>query len=116
MTANPIRHSSFPRVPTKKAAGRNLRLNSFKLGLTAVVADCLDRAAFLGFLATRFLVGIFRLLVDEGITAVIVPFEIVRRGFAAQIAIDALIVDEEFSARIFGIFICYISHKKNLVR
>ena len=84
--------------------------------LRPVVADGFDRAAFLGFLTTRFLLWIFRLLVNKRVAAVLVAFEIVRRGFAAQVAIDALIVDVIFSARIFRIFICYISHKMNLFR
>jgi hypothetical protein len=42
--------------------------------------------------------------------AVIVPFEIGGRGFAAQIAIDTLIIDVEFARYVFGVFVRDISH------
>ena len=37
-------------------------------------------------------------------------FEIGRRGFAAQIAVDALIIDIEFARYVFGVFVCGIGH------
>jgi len=43
-------------------------------------------------------------------TAVIVPFEIGRRGFPAQIAVDALIIDVKFARYVFGVFVCGIGH------
>jgi hypothetical protein len=45
-------------------------------------------------------------------STVVVPFEIRRGSLATQIAIDALIVDVEFSLDVFSIFIRDISHKK----
>jgi len=42
--------------------------------------------------------------------AVIVALEISGRGFTAQIAVDALIVDVEFSCYVFGVFVGGISH------
>ena len=42
--------------------------------------------------------------------AVIVPFEIGRRGFAAQVAIDTLIIDIEFARYVFGVFVRDIGH------
>jgi hypothetical protein len=42
--------------------------------------------------------------------AVIVPLEIGGRGFAAQIAIDALIIDVEFARYVFGVFVRGIGH------
>ena len=95
----------------EKSRRRNLRLNFQKFRLSAVVANGFDRAAFLGFLATRFLVRIFRLLIDEGVTAVIVPFEIIRRGLAAQVAIDALIIYVIFAGDILRIFVRDVCHK-----
>ncbi|HEU5245882.1 MAG TPA: hypothetical protein VFU09_02215 [Candidatus Udaeobacter sp.] len=41
---------------------------------------------------------------------VIVPFEIGGRGFAAQVAIDALIIDVEFAWYVFGVFVRDIGH------
>jgi hypothetical protein len=77
----------------------------------AVVANGFNRAAFFGFLATSFFVRIFRLFEDEGVTAVVVAFEIIRSGFAAEIAVNALIVHVVFASNVFRIFVCYISHK-----
>jgi hypothetical protein len=42
--------------------------------------------------------------------AVVVAFEIGRRGFAAQIAVDALIVDVEFSRYVLSIFVRSVGH------
>ena len=80
--------------------------------LGAVVADGLDRAAFFGFLAAGFFFRGFRLLEDIRIPAVLVPFEIIGRRFAAEIAIDALIIHVILARGVFRIFVCYISHKK----
>jgi hypothetical protein len=43
-------------------------------------------------------------------TAIIVPLEIGRRSFPAQIAIDALIIDIEFAGYILGVFVCGVGH------
>jgi hypothetical protein len=43
-------------------------------------------------------------------SAVVVSFEVGRRGFATKIAIDALVIDIELSRDIFGIFVCSVSH------
>jgi hypothetical protein len=51
------------------------------------------------------------LLVNEGITAVIIALEIVRRGFTAQITIDALVVDVVFARDVFRILVSKIGHK-----
>ena len=76
----------------------------------AVVADGFNRAAFHRFFAHRFLLRILRLFVNVGVSAVVVPLEIGRRGFAAQIAIDALIIDVKFPGDIFRVFVCRICH------
>jgi hypothetical protein len=47
-------------------------------------------------------------------SAVVVPLEVRGRRFATKIAIDALIIDVEFSLYVFGIFVCDISHKTRL--
>ena len=62
--------------------------------LRSVVPDGLDGAAFLGFLAPGFFLGRLRLLIDERIAAVLVALEIVRCGFAAQVTVDTLVIDE----------------------
>jgi hypothetical protein len=42
--------------------------------------------------------------------AVVVSFEIRRRGFTAQIAIDALIVDIELARYVFSVFVRDVGH------
>jgi hypothetical protein len=44
-------------------------------------------------------------------SAVVVPLEVRGRRFTTKIAIDALIIDVEFSLYVLGIFVCDISHK-----
>src|SRR5438105_3978530 len=78
--------------------------------LRAVAADRFDRAAFHGFLAERFFLGTLRLFVNEGVAAVVVAFVIRRRGFAAKIAVDALIVDVVRTGNVLGIFVGSVSH------
>jgi hypothetical protein len=81
----------------------------------AVVADGFDGAAFHGFFAARFFVGRGRLLVNERIAAVVVALEIIRGGFAAQVAVNALVVHVVFARNVFGVFICCVCHK-NLIQ
>src|SRR5205807_4019951 len=79
--------------------------------LSAVVTDGFDGATFHRFLAKRFFLGRLGLLVNEGVSAVVVAFVIRRRGFPAEVAVDALIVDVEFTIDIFWIFICRVGHR-----
>jgi hypothetical protein len=80
--------------------------------LGAVVANGLDGAAFHRFLAELLFVLGSRLLVNVGIAAVVVAAEIARGRFAAQIAVDALIVDVVLAGQVFRIAICDVSHKR----
>ena len=61
--------------------------------LAAVISDGLDRTAFHGFFALGFLFGRGRLLEDVGIAAVVITGKIIGGGFAAQITVDALVID-----------------------
>ena len=70
-----------------------------------VAADRFDRAAFHRFFAETFFVRRLRLLVHVGVPAVIVSFEIGGGRFAAQIAVDALIIDVEFARYVLGVFV-----------
>ena len=76
----------------------------------AVATDGFDRAAFHGFFAERFFFWTLRLLVNVRMAAVVVPFKIRRRSLAAEVAVDALIVDVKLSFDIFGVFVSDISH------
>ena len=78
--------------------------------LCAVVPDRFDRAAFHRLFAKSFFFRRLRLFIDIRVAAVVVPLEIGRRGFAAQIAIDALIIDIEFACYVFGVFVRDIGH------
>jgi hypothetical protein len=79
--------------------------------LGAVITDSLDRAALFGFLASSFLIGACGLLKHVAIAAVLVALEVIRRGLAAQITVNALVVDIILSRHVLRIFVCYISHK-----
>jgi hypothetical protein len=76
----------------------------------AVVANRFDRATFHRFFTECFLFRGFWLFVNVGMTAVVIAFETGGCRFAAQIAVDALIVDVEFSCYVFGVFVCDLSH------
>jgi hypothetical protein len=43
-------------------------------------------------------------------TAVVVPLEIGGRSLAAQIAVDALLIDIELAGCVFGIFVGDVGH------
>jgi hypothetical protein len=62
-------------------------------------------------LAERLLLGSFRLLEDEAVPAIIVALEVRGGGFAAQVAIDALIIDVEFSCDVVAVFVRCVCHK-----
>jgi hypothetical protein len=81
-----------------------------ELRAVAVVPDRFDRTAFHCLFAKSFFFRRLRLFINIGMAAVVVPFEIGWRGFAAQIAIDALIIDIEFARYVFGVFVSGIGH------
>ena len=87
--------------------GAGAVLKNQKLG---IVADRLDRAAVHRLLAQRLLLGSFGLLEDEAVSAVVVALEVRGGGFAAQVAIDALVIDIEFARDIVAVFVCCVCH------
>lgn len=78
--------------------------------LAAVASDRFNRATFHSFFTKPFFFRGFRLLVDVRVAAIVITFEIGGRGFAAKIAIDALLIDIEFAGCIFGIFVTDVRH------
>src|SRR6266446_7821642 len=76
----------------------------------AIVANRFDRATFHRFFAERFLLRVLWLLVNVGMTPVVVAFETGRCRFATQIAVDALIIDVECPRYVFGVFVCDVGH------
>ena len=78
--------------------------------LRAVAADRFNWTSFHRFFAEPFFFRGFRLLVNVGMAAVVVTFEIGGRGLTAQIAVDTLIIDVEFARYVFGVFVRDIGH------
>jgi len=79
--------------------------------LFAIVTDRLDRAAFHGFLGEGFLLVIGRLLVDKGISPVVIACETVRGGLTTEVAVDALVVHVELALNVVRILVFYFSHQ-----
>jgi hypothetical protein len=50
------------------------------------------------------------------VAAIVVALEIGGRSFAAQIAVDALIIDVEFACYVFGVFVRGIGHSFSPVK
>jgi hypothetical protein len=80
-------------------------------GLSAVIADRLDRAALFRFLAAGFLFRVLRLFINVGITSIVIPFEIIGSSFPAKIAVNALIIDVVIAGDIFGVSVSDVCHK-----
>src|SRR4051812_49783207 len=78
---------------------------------TAVTANGFDGTAFHGFLALGLFFWSGGLFKDVGIAAIIIASEVIRSRLAAEIAIDALVIDVVLSASVLGVAICNISHK-----
>jgi hypothetical protein len=87
-----------------------LRERRYKSSAISVIANGFNRAAFHRFFAEPFLLWTLRLLVNVGVAAVVIPLEVCRSGFAAQITIDALIIDIEFARYVLGIFVRGVGH------
>jgi hypothetical protein len=80
------------------------------LRLLAIAANGLDRAAGEGFFAEiLFLVG-FGLLVNVGVTAVVIALEVGGRGLAAEVTINALVVNVVGSRCVMGILVSGVGH------
>jgi hypothetical protein len=82
-----------------------------RAALSAVAADRFNRAAFHGLFAERFFFRSIGLLVNEGMSAVVVPFVIRRRSFPAEITVDALVIDVELPLYVFRILVCNVGHR-----
>jgi len=92
-------------APYQLGVGEQCRIRAH-----AVVANGFDRTTFHRFFAERFLLWALWLLVNIGMTAVVVTLKIGGRSFAAQIAVDALIIDVEFARYVFSIFVRNVGH------
>jgi hypothetical protein len=72
-------------------------------GLFSVASNGLYRTAFHGFLAEGFLFGGFRLFVHVRMSPVVIPLKVGGSRFAAQIAVDALVIDVKRSGYVLRI-------------
>jgi len=86
------------------------------LPLPPIAADSIDRAILFGIFAAGFLFGTFGLLENVRIAALFVPPEIIGRGLAAEVAVNALIIHVKLATRVDLVFVRYISHKDALFR
>jgi uncharacterized membrane protein YedE/YeeE len=89
---------------------RKIASISIENALTPVIADGFHGTAFHRFLAKFFLFGTRGLLINVGVAAVIIAAKIARSGLAAEITVDALVIDIVFAGDIFGIAVCDVSH------
>jgi hypothetical protein len=78
--------------------------------LLAVATDGLDWAAAESFFAKRALFVRFRLLVEEGVAAVVVALKVGWRGLTAKVAVDALIVHIVGTVYVLGVFVGCVCH------
>ena len=95
---------------------RQRRSARYERLLLGVASDCLDRAAFHGFLTESFLFRSLGLLEDIGVTTIVVAREVGRSRFATQVAGNALVVAVKGTSDILGIFVGYISHDGGRLR
>ena len=79
----------------------------------SVVAYRLNRATTHRFIAERFLFVSLRLLVNEGIVVFVAAHEIVGRGVATDIAIDARGVHVKRTADVLFHFVVLIRHARD---
>jgi hypothetical protein len=92
------------------AFAARLAVAPYQLRAIAIVTDRFDRAAFHRFFAEPLFLRRFWLFIHVGMAAVIVPLEVGGRRFAAQIAVDALVIDVKFAGYVFGVFVRGVGH------
>ena len=63
--------------------------------LFAVLTDCLYGTSFHGLFTKTFLLGRFGLFEHVGVSPVVIALEVSWSGFAAKIAVNALVIDIE---------------------
>jgi len=85
-------------------------------GFFAIIADRIDGASLQSLHAEIDLLLSLGLVVDEGIPAIIVASEKCGGGFAAKIAVDALLIDIETPTNILFPFFGFICHRGTIFR
>lgn len=76
----------------------------------SVLANRFDGAAFEGFHTLGDFLFRGRLLMNEGVASFVVTGEKPRRRFAAQIAVNALLIDVKFARRVLGPLVGFVGH------
>jgi hypothetical protein len=79
--------------------------------ILAVFTDRLNGATLHRLAALGNLIVVLGLLENKGISLVIRTGEIVRRSFAAQVAINALAIHVKFSGDVLGVSVFAIGHE-----
>lgn len=95
--------------PRLQCRGKTSKLGRRDLFL-AVLTDRFDRAAFEGLHAQRDFFFRRRLLVHIRVTALVMAREKSRRRLPAKIAVDALLIDVEFTRGIIRPFVRFVGH------
>ncbi len=83
---------------------------------SAIVADGLNRAALHGLFALLFFLFVFGLFAHVGVAAVLVAGKVLGSRFAAEITVNALVIDVKLACDVLRIFVCDISHRIQLLK
>lgn len=78
--------------------------------LFAIATNGLHRAAGEGVFAEAALFVRFRLLVEVGVATVIIALEVGGRCLAAEVAVNALVIDIVRAGNVLGVFVCSVCH------
>lgn len=87
-----------------------------KFQVLTVVSDGLDWATVHGLLAESLLFRSFGLLVNIAVTTIVITLEICRSSLATQIAVDALVIHENFPLNVVAVFVCCVCHNILILR
>lgn len=96
----------------KKAASGGLRPMALRKLLIAVVSDGFNRTTLKRLHALLDVFVRCGLIVDEGVATFFLTLEKSRSGFAAKIAVNALLIHVKFPASVVFPLICFVGHEK----
>ena len=113
----PRKERKSPDIGTKKIRKAEAFRICRKTGkLFSVVADCIDRAGTLRFFAERDFFVRRRLLDDNRHAVVVVTGKEVGCHFTTNVAIDALVINIEFTGDAALVFVFDICHRSFIMR
>jgi hypothetical protein len=111
MTRKSQRISPAKKKPSRIGEGFQNFVGDGRL-FRAVAADGFHRTAFHRFFAKRGFGVVLGLFIDVAVAAVVIAGEVGGCRLAAQIAVDALIIDEKGACDVLGIFISDFGHSQ----